>query len=257
MTVFFPGFGNVDFKIGFNLETAESILHDLAKFHGTAMALRYKKPDVFEEHIKPLCIPFILKDNFYASVLKLLKQLIKSFPEYATLADKATNVIGKEHPSAREPYGTIIHFDFYVNNIMNRAENDEKVKNIFVDFQFYGYRSAAADVFFFLWTSVQREVLENKIDHLLNYYHQSLLHRLKAFGLDTSVFSYEKFEEDIRIETEYEFGHTLLIMFFLKFYRESIFSKNDKFTVLLDDLTPELKNYVHFMVTESVKRRWL
>lgn len=255
---FFSGFSNGNSIIGFDIKTAETVLHNLANFHGTVIALKHKKPDVFEKQVKSKCTAYEFpEDQFYIPVCDFLKKLIRSFPEYAHLADKAVNFLGEEHPKVREPFSTVIHFDFWVNNIMNKVGEDETVKNKFVDFQLYNYRSSAADVFFFLWTSVELQVLEHKLDHLLHFYHQSLLNRLKAFGLDTSIFSYERFNDDICLEVEYEFGHTLLFVFFLKYLRQQKFEAEDEFTMDVNDVPPEVKKYIYFMISESVKRQWL
>lgn len=230
----------------------------MANFHGTVIALKLKRPEIFEKRIKPLCIPFIFQEEkVYIACFNGLRELIESFPDYSSLAEKATNFLDRKVPTPREPFSTITHCDLWVNNIMNKVEGDGKIQNMFVDYQLFGHRSAVADVFFFLWTSVEEEILKNKFDYLLKYYHQSLINQLKEFSLDTSSFSYKKFEEELQIEAEYEFGHTLIFVTFLKHFRELEEHGTGELQVRATDFTPEVRNFIHFMVAECVKRNWL
>lgn len=246
----------MDRMVGFDLNFAESILEDLARFHGTVIAFKLNKPDIFETRIRPLCTIFNFKEEENTTVIfKTLRQLIKTYPEYGHLAEKATRFSETKTPATcREPFGTIIHFDLWVNNILNKIEKDGRIKNVFVDFQVYGYRSPAADVFFFLWTSVKYSVLKQNLDHLLIHYHRKLLDTLKHFSVDTSEFEYKNFEEELRLEAEFEFGHALLFKFFLMFVKEI---EIDDYKLEIDELSPELREDIHYMVTECAKRRWL
>lgn len=119
----------------------------------------------------------------------------------------------------------------------------------------YGYRSVVADLFFFLWTSVQKQVLEEHLDHLLVHYHSNLLATLNNFKMDTTEFGYEVFEEEIRLEAEFEFGHTLLFMYILK--HVDFGAKLKTFNRSADNFTPGFRENVHFMVAECIKRGWL
>lgn len=74
--------------------------------------------------------------------------------------------------------------------------------------------------------------------------------------MDTSKFGYKMFDEEIRLEAEFELGHTLLFIYILKnvnFAAKSV--KDIKLTV--EDLTPEFRENVHFMIAECIKREWL
>lgn len=228
----------------------------MAKFHGTVIAFKQKKPDIFEKQIRPYCTPFKFVDEPEVDViLKTLRQLLHTYPDCSHLAEIATNFQEKETPTTcREPFGTIIHFDLWVNNIMNKIDNNGDIKNMFVDFQLYGYRSAAADVFFFLWTSVEFKLLKENLDNLLRHYHRHLVETLKRFDTDATMYEYSKFEEELKIEAEFEFGHALLFKFFLTFIKDV---EEQEFTLKLEEIGPELREIIHYMVTECAKRGWL
>lgn len=249
----FSGFSNGDRKAGLDLEHAEQILHDLARFHGTSIALASKKPDVFDRIITSYCSNFSFSSfkNKIEVICNSLGRIIQSFPEYSHVAHYITTFPGKHGPSPRYPFGTIIHFDCWVNNIMNKVTEDGEVKNVFVDFQIFDYKSAASDVFFFLWTSVNMIILKDNIDHLLHHYYQNLLNTLKDFKID-SKFKFEEFEKEIAYQSkEFEFGHAMLFKSFL--LKETL----KDFKPDLDQVTPELKEFMKFMLTECLKRGWI
>lgn len=189
--------------------------------------------------------------------LSSLKNLIKSFEGYAHLAEPATCFLDKKTPTTiREPYASLIHFDLWSANVMNKLENNKIVKNIFIDFQIYDYRSPAADVFFFLWTSVQKQVLEHHIDDLTLHYHNQLLKTVESYQIDISQFTYQTFEEELRVEAGFEFGHAALFAFGLKMETKEPWNSEKTFYEI-EDLGTTLKDYFYFMVTECNKRGWL
>lgn len=252
------GFHNAEHEKGFNYNGSQKILKDLAKFHGSVIALKLKKPEVFHEKIKPLCTPFQFKQSeAFENMYQVLKELIQTFPEYAHLAETATNFPGKPTPTTyREPWGTVIHFDLWTNNILNKVKDDDIEKNVLVDFQVYACRSPAVDVFFHLWTSVQKEVLEEHLDDLLVHYHQNLLKTLEGYTIDTSQFGYHQFLEEIRLETGFEFGHALGFVCMLKAIR-NLDSLINGFKLRVEHINPEVRDLIHLMVSECHKRGWL
>lgn len=254
---FILGFGNVTHAVGFDRNFADQILEDLAKFHGTTIALKLKKPEIFRKQIIPKCTPFsfMTADNI-TKALAALKEIINTFPNYSHLAEKATSFQEKGTPkTCREPFGSIIHFDLWVNNILNKIDSDGTVHNVFVDFQIYGYRSPAADVFFFLWTSIDDNVLQQYLDHFLHHYHRYLIKRLEAFGIDTSPFGYEKFEEELRLESDFEFGHALVFKFLLRMFKDLEKAAKEHFKY--GEISPDLKDTLFYMISECAKRGWL
>lgn len=93
----------------------------------------------------------------------------------------------------KSPYNTICHNDFWMNNMMLKFDEAGLPNGIrIVDFQVTHYNSAAMDVLFFLFTSVENDVLEAELDHFLRLYFDSLIDCLKANGCPLEVFTYER-----------------------------------------------------------------
>ncbi|CAG9831175.1 unnamed protein product [Diabrotica balteata] len=123
------GFDNIDRFQGFDLATAKMILKSLAEFHAIPVAIKQR-------------------------IIRLSKRTLKRI----LLCDEF-----------REPFATITHRDLWVNNIMvKQVENTTKEVKI-VDFQLYSYDSPAADIFFFVFSSVNFDVLRNHVDDLFKY----------------------------------------------------------------------------------------
>lgn len=211
---------------------------------------------MFQKEVRPRCTPFeYMRHKAVTEAIESVRDMIKTIPECAHLAERATSFEEKKSPkTCREPFGTIMHSDLWVNNIMNKIDENGKIHNVFVDFQLYDYQSSASDVIFFLWTSVDESVLEQHLDHLLQHYHQNLVDILRGFGLDTSPFDYEKFTEELRLAADYEFGHSFIFKFiFLKNIKHGI-----KETIHFDfENIPELKKSLKFMISVCEKRGWM
>lgn len=183
-----------------------------------------------------------------------LRTLIQSFPEYQHLAEKATNFLDKETPvEVREPFSSVNHFDFWINNIMVKKETNGRVRNKFIDFQGFACRSPASDVFFFLWTSVNFNVLKENLDHLLQHYHLWLVNTLENLNVDTMIFGYQSFLDEIQFEAYFEFGHAILFKYLILILKP--YSDEGNFESVY--FTPEYKEFVEYMVSECAKRKWL
>lgn len=222
-------------------------------FHGTVLALKYKKPEIFDKMIRPNCIPFNFHETeIFNMISETLEGLIQTYPECAHLAEKTKKFLGQKKPF-RDTFATLIHYDLTANNILNKFENSEVVKIAFIDFQAYDYKSLVSDIFLFIWFNCSIEFLRLNLDLMLIYYHENLLDTLKRFGIETADYEFKHFQEEIRLESEIEFSRTLAVCS-MKYFRNK---SNSYFKLKLDQLNPELNEFVLFMVTECQKRGWI
>lgn len=84
------------------------------------------------------------------------------------LQDNKISHIERFEGGGLEPYNTVVHSDFWSNNIMvtKPLENDP-VKVKILDFQACQYSSFVRDVTFFMLTSLSDDVLKEHLDYLL------------------------------------------------------------------------------------------
>ncbi|KAJ3658371.1 hypothetical protein Zmor_010112 [Zophobas morio] len=256
------GYKNFERTLGFDLDTSKLIIADLAHLHAVPLGLKLKKPDVFETEVKKYLAPLnferpqALYDRFFAVAdkideLKLFKKRIqKAFDN--SLA----------HSEVRETFATFVHQDCWVNNIMIKVEKGRSVKNKLVDFQVCDYGSPATDLIFFLFSSVQNNVLEKHYDNLVRYYHQTFTSILQKLKCDTTRFSLNALLKEINYEAaNSQFTH-LMFMTFPIFARKGAVKE-------LTDLTPDdfisdsveitdlHKEKLIFIVRQFAKQHWI
>ncbi|XP_072400499.1 uncharacterized protein [Diabrotica undecimpunctata] len=252
------GFQNIDRYIGFDLDTTKLVLRDLASFHAVPLALRLKKPEVFEKVIKPYCVPFEPMDG--TSFLPVLQGIIEENKEIAHLASKITGWKKADLPVS-DLFGTIMHTDMWTNNTMQKFENGRAVNNKLVDFQAYSYGSPATDVFFFLWSSLPQELLETNLDLLLNYYYEQFVNVLKEHKVDISPYTYDKFLQEIDKVGDSEFQHAYFFHNFVVYGKKNAEMGHPPPKIVVSHVLKMIplkaKQKSYYMIQECVKRGWL
>ncbi|XP_018580235.1 uncharacterized protein LOC108917905 [Anoplophora glabripennis] len=201
------GYYCVDRTIGFDLNAAKYILKNLAILHGVPLALKLKRPEEFQKKILPHIHTIKLFDGLgddilnamidsFISIAKENEECLPFIPNMKKKLLESFNLL--ENPiQPREPFSTLIHLDFWVNNTMVRTEEGKVVGNKIVDFQIPEYGSPARDLTFFIFDSIQNEVIVKHYNHLIEFYHQNLIDTLKQFDVNTKSFSLEAFKDEI------------------------------------------------------------
>lgn len=259
----------MDRFIGFDLETAKLILADLASFHAVPLALKLKKPDIFEEKIRKYCevkMPPPPSDLF-VNIISVVCQVLEDYPRCEEHIPKLKSMMDysskrlfqKKHPDSIEPFGTISHNDMWVNNTMQRFQDDQPVKNKFVDFQMCLYESPVQDLIFFLLSSVSLSVLKGHFDDLIELYHKLFIQYLKELQCDTSPFEWTHFLNEIEKLAYGELIHVLFMTFVIFGKKGTVLEEghipgaNNK----KEDLDPAVKDKMAFIVELCAQKGWI
>lgn len=135
----FKGFTIGQKNIGFDEETTLLILMNLAKLHAVPIAIRYLNPEIFEEKIKPMLNKAELLSGMTKEMVEnmLYTPDITNIPELSHLITRFTNQIEANktyHTSVGylledKPFTTLVHNDFWVNNIMISRGNTSMEDN--------------------------------------------------------------------------------------------------------------------------------
>lgn len=259
----FPGFINMNRLIGCNLENAKFILKDLAQFHAVPLALKLQKPDEFEKKVKVYMACFHPEPpKFdYTPVQKKISKILRNREFCVPLLpkiEKSVNHMFDLSKTFREPFATIVHRDMWVNNFMVALDGEKVVKNKFVDFQAYSYNSPVRDLLFFLFTSVQFEVIKENLDKLLKFYHEQFTQTLTDLDCCTLEFSYEKFMEEIKYFGRHEIGHILYMLLFVVCAKKGITGNGaDPGLVNKENILPEAKERAWWILQEFENRKWM
>ncbi|GLV43386.1 uncharacterized protein CBL_03929 [Carabus blaptoides fortunei] len=199
-----------DRLIGFDLETSAFILKNLARYHAVPIALKLLKPDVYRDKIYNTLNTAQPEFQNNVSVLDIVeisfKKILMQRPEYQTQIDKLATEAKKSVEQLfynsvpfEEPFVSVGHADFWVNNMMLlRDQSGKPLRLKIVDFQTAQSQSVVWDMLFFIYTSVSANVLYDNVDELIQIYYASFIDCLKQFNVNLDNYSWEAFEKEIR-----------------------------------------------------------
>ncbi|XP_018569809.1 uncharacterized protein LOC108909861 isoform X2 [Anoplophora glabripennis] len=262
------GYGVVDRHVGFDLETAQLILKDLAAFHAIPLALKLRKPEVFESKIRPYLARFVRpssphNEQLYSTFIEIFQESNKCVPWMPKMKEVLKINETLQNAAPREPFSTIIHGDAWVNNIMLKFQNRLPVGDKLIDFQICDYNSPAIDVFFFLFTSVQLSVLQDNFDGLIEFYHKHFISHLEKLKCDTAPFSLPKFLEEMKAATPFHLLHTIFMLLLVVFGKKEGSSIDFDPELLLENdrvranIIPAGKEKVWYLIHTCGTRGWL
>lgn len=99
-------------------------------FHALPIALRYLHPSIYEKSVKPFLNKIdmfaVMPETFRDFIFNSALDHIESVPEIANLRDRIQNqmnVCVKHINTCDKPFATIVHNDFWLNNMMIRHGN--------------------------------------------------------------------------------------------------------------------------------------
>ncbi|KAH8361007.1 hypothetical protein KR093_009597 [Drosophila rubida] len=209
----------------YDLEHTVLILHYLAQFHALPLALRLKKPKVYDQFVRPYFKKFNMNDNMEADLKNVLneetladiKEIFKDNDRDIQRVQELQFLFDEFQSADNVPDGlwtSIGHMDAWINNLMVKygelalnyfriaynilnlfSDDDDEVptKLKIVDFQIAQYESVVHDIIFLLLSSVDTPVLEENYYNFLRIYYDAFIKSLRSVHADTSEYSYEAY----------------------------------------------------------------
>lgn len=236
----------------------------MAKLHAVPIALKLLRPQIFENNVKKYFTCFNPTVERFKHPSKTIIEILEDDEECKPLIPKI--IVAAEYRMERikyrEPFASLAHADLWVNNFMVKFENGKVVKIKFVDFQEYSYESPTRDLLFYLFTSVQLDVLKEHLDYLLEFYNDQFLKTLKDLSCPTEDFSFGKFMDEIEYNGIYEIFH-ILYMIFVVFLRRGETVKDvhgEKIPTTCipkENVSLEARERICWIMKEFDKRKWL
>ncbi|XP_030767106.1 uncharacterized protein LOC115890895 [Sitophilus oryzae] len=277
------GYENEDRFIGFDYPASKAILKELALFHAIPIALRIKHPEQFKvvkEYLNtPHPHPFGKgppggenkngppegqKGPGHA-LLNALQKIPECSPFIPRLEPHMTKHMGP--PAFRpgvEPWATMSHNDFWVNNIMIKPQPDKEPLVKLVDFQGCKYQSFANDVVFFLLTSIRNDVHKAHFDDLLRYYYDEFTKLLKQLESNLEL-TYDQYLKELETaakesETKHAIGFSTIV-FGEKNSSVDVAVEDVDFFAMISKKTENMNEFrkaklIH-IVPEVCKRNWI
>lgn len=114
---------------------------------------------------------------------RIMKQIDFCWKEQANLVSNDNDDV----------FNSICHNDFWVNNIMIKFERSPKEPTslkIF-DFQLTKFAPVTLDLIFFLFTSLNYDLLHNSFDELVKEYYDEFIRILKVHSCSVEEFSFD------------------------------------------------------------------
>ncbi|XP_076625464.1 uncharacterized protein LOC143343935 [Colletes latitarsis] len=200
----YSGYSTEDRILGLDKKHAEFALEELAKLHALTIALKIKKPQLFQKITSEVLVD-VMNETTEKCVIDMIRKAqtdIKDIEEAKPYLDRVNRTIefgiqlNKNAKKPEEPWATLVHNDFWVNNMMFRHdEHGELIDMKIVDFQLCVYDYGINDLIFFLVSSVKNDILDNKLNDMIDYYYYSFIKMLKMLNVDTEKFTKQKFDE--------------------------------------------------------------
>ncbi|KAH8329494.1 hypothetical protein KR074_011908 [Drosophila pseudoananassae] len=204
------------------------ILHSLARYHALPLALRLKKPQVYDELVRPYFLKFDMNNNIAPEEkAKMDSEILKDIRVVATEEKDVARVtellslyddFQADKDEEDGPFTSLVHGDLWINNLMLkygrflRFLDGTPIGVKIVDFQIAQHGSVVHDIIFLLFSSVDVKVLEENYYSFLSIYYNAFIQSLKDVGVDTSGYSYEAFLAEVQRLAHIQLPHAIFMM---------------------------------------------
>ena len=196
-------------------------IQSLARFHALGIVANTNYPSFFETIKADYSQPDydshavgVLCDNF----INALKER-PCFDKYVTRVEAIASLkkAGWNSEQVTNPlWSTVIHYDFWVNNIMFHDDDSGNVSDVkFIDFQTYCYADLFLDLCYFFFTSLCDEVKLNNLNELLDIYYVKLVSILKSLDTDIGEYSKQSFNDRLKEVAVHELLHCAIALNFI------------------------------------------
>ncbi|KAL7286199.1 hypothetical protein TKK_0019533 [Trichogramma kaykai] len=261
------GYETMDRKTGMGYAHAKMAISKLAEYHALGLALRIKKPEIFAKARELIdIIPFETNTEVFAGMGEQIYKTICNDPRTAIHKDLIKKQIDDNanfecfyNMDALEPWLTLSHGDFWVNNIMFKNDNGKPIDIKLIDFQIAYACSPMKDLPYFLTGSLSIETIDQHFEDLIDVYHETLLDTLRTLKCDTAPFAREKFDEQLRYDASNQLYRCMMALkFFTMDAAENNIDLNDlKGTVILSKSNDTYVERLCRMVDKFVEKAWL
>ncbi|KYN31318.1 hypothetical protein ALC56_14199 [Trachymyrmex septentrionalis] len=203
-------------------------INHLAKLHAIAIGLKFKKSEFFKKTVLS-CLEFNLQEATKKATVDMIQKAhndYKNMEEAEAYLDRIEKTIEygfTQNITPEEPWVTLVHNDFWVNNMMFKYDESDKLINMkIVDFQLTVYDYGVNDLIFFLISSSQKEVLDNYLDDMIDFYYDSFIESLKSLNVDTNAFPKSQFIEQLNQCAPIKFNQCIMMVQVIQAARGSV-----------------------------------
>lgn len=100
-----------------------------------------------------------------------------------------------------DTWPVVCHGDLWVNNLMFQKDLAGKVAHVkLVDLQTMRYTNPVIDILQFLYSSTEKDIRDNNLEHLIFVYRESLIEHLKIYMLPKHPEKFQELENEFSCE---------------------------------------------------------
>lgn len=216
----YNGYSTEDRIWGLDKVHTEFALDGLARLHALTIALKLKKPQLFQGMLSGV-LTEVMSDTTEKCVIDMIRKAqadMNDIPEMKPYMDRVNKTVehgikaNKHAGKAEEPWATLVHNDFWVNNMMFRHDQRGQLIDMkIVDFQLCIYDYGINDLIFFLVSSAKKDILDNKLDDMIDTYYFRFVEFLKTLQVDTERFTKQKFDEIVNRCATLKFNQCMMM----------------------------------------------
>lgn len=214
--------------VGLDKAHMDFAISHLAKLHAITIALKLKKPEFFKRAVLPGLTASITEaaEKGVVDMVQKAHNDYKNMIEAKTYLDRIEKTIEygfKQNVKPEEPWATMVHNDFWVNNMMFKYDESGNLINMkIVDFQLTVYEYGVNDLIFFLISSSQKEILDNHLDDMIDFYYDSFIESLKLLSIDTNAFPKNQFMKQLNQCAPIKFNQCIMMVQVIQAARGSV-----------------------------------
>lgn len=214
--------------VGLDKVHMDFAISHLAKLHAITICTKLKKPEFFQKTVLPT-LDYSLNESTKNGLIDMVTKAhedykkIQEAESYLDRIEKTIEYGFRNTVTPEEPWTTMIHNDFWVNNMLFKYDESGKLINMkIVDFQLTAYDYGVNDLIFFLISSSQKDVIDDYLDDMIDLYYDSFVDCLKSFSVDTGLFPKSKFIEQLNQCAPIKFNQCIMMVQVIQAARGSV-----------------------------------
>ncbi|KAE8747623.1 EcKinase 19, partial [Frankliniella occidentalis] len=265
------GYRSGDRNTGMDLDHCRLALRELAHLHALGIVMRRLRPEVFSGRaFQETCHHFmhdrmdVYKEEMRTLEDTVVKQVLEEVPEVLTLLDENAlrkgigTLSSRDTTHRKEPFYTVVHNDFWVNNMMFAYDDTigrpERLK--MVDFQITEIGSPVRDLLFFIYSSADSDALA-RVDDLMREYHAELERYVRLHGLDGDDLGWTAFQRELEAVAPDAMGQLMLMTSIIRAQNKVEKTDNDDDTFARLGVSAPAKTRYLEIVRDFAKKGWV